>query len=56
MSNYVEQKERIAQLDRERQRLDKEAEQLLKDEKLNVIAEIRNRLNAYGSIACATIR
>lgn len=48
MSNYVELKERIAQLERERQRLEKEAEQLLKDEKLEVIAEIRNRMNAYG--------
>ena len=48
MSNYVELKERIAQLERERQRLEKEAEQLLKDEKLVVIAELRNRMNAYG--------
>ena len=48
MSNYVELKERIAQLERERHRLEKEAGQLLKNEKLNVIAELRNRMNAYG--------
>lgn len=48
MPSYTELMSEIERLGREREKLEREAQQILKDEKLQVIAEIRNKLNAYG--------
>lgn len=48
MATYSEIKAEIERLNREQSRLEKEAEQMLKDEKLLAIADIRNKMNAYG--------
>ena len=48
MPSYAELQAEIQRLAKEQERLAKEAEQILKDEKLQVIADIRNKMNAYG--------
>lgn len=48
MPSYAELQAEIQRLAKEQERLAKEAEQILKDEKLQAIADIRNKMNAYG--------
>ena len=48
MPSYAELQAEIQRLAKEQDRLAKEAERILRDEKLQVIADVRNKMNAYG--------